>query len=78
VEVIGLRDLEAVTFFDILLTDGSEIVSLTRRQAIYPPEELTVLISVRGSAITWLELLAKLKHAMMSSGIEPTTIMLVA
>jgi hypothetical protein len=46
---MGFRDVEAPTFLDNRLTDGGEVVSLTRRPTVlYPPGSVLVLISVRG------------------------------
>jgi hypothetical protein len=63
------------------LTDGVEVVSLTRRPPFTPPGRFLVLISVRGwvdpRAIVRLEGLGQLKNPMTSSGIEPATHSLV-
>jgi hypothetical protein len=62
-------------FLDNRLTDGGEVVSLTRRPPFTPPGRFLVLISVRGwvdpRAIVRLEGLGQLKNPMTSSGIEP-------
>jgi hypothetical protein len=62
-------------FLDNRLTDGGEVVSLTRRpSALYPQEDswyLFLLVAVR------LEGLGQLKYP-MTSGIEPATFRLVA
>jgi hypothetical protein len=36
---LGLREVEAPTFSDIRLTDGGEVVSLTRRPPFTPQED---------------------------------------
>jgi hypothetical protein len=74
---IGLWDVEASRhFLDSWLTDGGEVLSLTRRPAVlYSPGRFLVLISVRcwvkPRAIVRLEGLGQLKNLMASSGIEP-------
>jgi hypothetical protein len=76
-----LSDVEAPTFLDDRLTDGGEVVSLTR-QSPFTPGIFFVLISVRRRvdprAIVRLEGLGKLKNPMISSGIGPATFRLVA
>jgi hypothetical protein len=64
---------------DNRLTDGGEVVSLTRQPAaLYPPGGFLILISVRGwidhRAIVRLEGLGQLKNLMTLSGIEPATL----
>jgi hypothetical protein len=57
------------------LTDGGEVVSLTRRPP-FTPRKIFVLISVRGyvdsRAIVRMERLSQLKNTMSSSGIVPS------
>jgi hypothetical protein len=70
-------------FLDNQLTDGGEVVSLTRRPtALYPQEDSWVLISVRSRvdprAIVRLEGLDELKNPVTSSGMEPAIVRLVA
>jgi hypothetical protein len=61
-------------FVDNRLTDGGEVVSLTRRPAaLYPQED-----SWYPRAIVRLERLGQLKNPMTSPGIEPVTFRLVA
>jgi hypothetical protein len=64
-------------FLDSCLTDGGEVVSLTRRGRPLPPGRFLVLISVRGwvdpRAIVRLEEFDQLKNPMPSSGFEPAT-----
>jgi hypothetical protein len=78
---IGLWDAEAPTFsLDNRLTDGSKVVSLTRRSS-FTPWRFLVLISVTDwvdpSVIVRLERLGKLKESTLS-GREPPTFWLVA
>jgi hypothetical protein len=67
---------------DNRLTEGNEVVSLTRRPPFTPTGRFLALISVRGSvdpsAIERLELLGLLKNSVTSSGIEPATVRLGA
>jgi hypothetical protein len=52
-------------YLDNRLTDGGEVVSLTRRPRFTPQEDSLALIYVRGrvniTAMVWLEGLGKLK-----------------
>jgi hypothetical protein len=61
---LGLREVEALTFSDIRLTDCGKVVSPTRRPLL-PPGNFLVLIFVRDwvdpRAIVRLERLGKLK-----------------
>jgi hypothetical protein len=45
---VGLWDVEAATFLDSRLIDGSEVVSLLRQLFPLIPGRFLVLISVRG------------------------------
>jgi hypothetical protein len=71
-----------IWFLDTRLTDGDEVVRLTRRPPLTSLGRFLVLTSVRGwvnlRAIVRLERLGKLKNLMASLGIEPTTFWLVA
>jgi hypothetical protein len=66
-------------FVDSRLTDGGEVVSLTRRRDAL---KRLILISVRGwvdlRALVRLEGLGQLRIPVVSSGIEPATFRLVA
>jgi hypothetical protein len=67
--------VDPVTVLDSRLTDGNEVVSLTRHPAAYPPGVFTVLISA--TAIVRLEGLGQQKYSVISSGIELATFRLV-
>jgi hypothetical protein len=77
-----LSDVEAPHFLNNQLTDGGEVVSLTRRPSFTPPGRFLVLISARdlveSRATVRLEGLGQFKNAMASSGFEPATCRLVA
>jgi hypothetical protein len=65
-------------FLDNWLTDGGEVVSLTRRPP-FTPKKIPVRDCVNLRAIVRLEGLGKLKkkNPMTSSGIEPATFRLI-
>jgi hypothetical protein len=70
-------------YLDNRLTDGGEVVSLTRPPAaLYPQVDswYSFLLEAESTpgAIVRLQGLGQLKNPMTSSGIEPTTFRLVA
>jgi hypothetical protein len=69
-------------FLDNRLTDGGEVVSLTRWPPFTPSGRFLILISVRGwvdpRVVVQLEGLSQLRNPVASWGIEPTTFWLVA
>jgi hypothetical protein len=62
---------------DTRLTDGGEVVSLTRRQRSTPHKHFMALVSVRGGinprAMARLEVLSRLKKNPRALGFEPAT-----
>jgi hypothetical protein len=79
VTVKGCETSRLPHFLDNRLTDGADVVSLTRRPPFIPREDswYTFLLEAP-MVIVRLEGLGQLKNPMTSAGIEPATFRLVA
>jgi hypothetical protein len=77
--VVGRRNFH---IFQTIASQMAVRLSSLRAGCPLPPERFLVLVSIRDSAgpraAMWLELLGRLKNAIILSGIEPSTFRLVA